>query len=47
MKCPASPPKHRHGKRGRAKDYAHGMRGHKWIGHGNERKCARCERKPK
>jgi len=28
-------------------DYAHGMRGHQWIGHGAERKCARCGKKPK
>jgi len=28
-------------------DYAHGMKGHRWEGHGTDRKCANCGQKPK
>ena len=52
-RCRGSPIKHRvskpHGphSHGAGKsDYAHGMKGHAWEGHGPERKCGNCGKKP-
>ena len=54
MRCQGSPKKHRNAKphgshsHGASKsDYEHGMKGHAWIGHGQDRKCNRCGKKPK
>ena len=54
MRCSMSPKKHRtskpHGSHSHGaskEDYKHGMRGHKWIGHGQDRKCDRCGVKPR
>ena len=53
-KCRASPIKRRVGKphgshsHGTSKnDYKRGIRGHSWKGHGINRKCERCNIKPK
>lgn len=54
MRCRGSPIKRRvakpHGahSHGSSKgDYAHGMRGHTWEGHGPDRKCKNCGVKPR
>jgi hypothetical protein len=54
MRCTMSPRKHRaakpHGPHSHGagkRDFTHGMRGHKWTGHGQDRICGNCGVKPR